>query len=106
MVAQLDEAAVRRLALELLRRQPAAFADLVDGELANPANKQVPPQPNPQPEDGRDWCFYGCCVPMPTQEENKCCCGGVMPCITTNPHCYEVQAKVTGLLFQVAVWLK
>ena len=47
LVAQLDEAAVRRLALELLRRQPAAFADLVDGELANPANEQVPSQPNP-----------------------------------------------------------
>ena len=83
LVAQLDEAAVRRLALELLRRQPAAFADLVEGELANPAGEQVPPQPNPQPEDGPDWCFCGCCVP--TQEENKCCCRRVMPCITTNP---------------------
>ena len=33
---------MRRLALELLQRQPAAFADLVDGEFANP-NEQPDP---------------------------------------------------------------
>lgn len=84
MVAQLDEAAVRRLALELLRRQPAAFADLVDGEFANP-DEQDPEQPNPPSQGSPDWCFCGNCSPMPTQEENRCCCRRAMPCITTNP---------------------
>ena len=72
---------MRRLALELLRRQPAAFADVVDGEFANP-NEQPDPE---QPQDSPDWCFCGNCAPMPTQEENKCCCQRAMPCITSSP---------------------
>ena len=84
MVAQLEDAAVRRLALELVRRQPATFADLVYGEFANPGEKD-PEQPNPPSQDNPDWCFCDNCAPMPTQTENKCCCCKVMPCITTNP---------------------
>ena len=38
----MDVEALRRLALELLRRQPAAFADLVNDEL--PAQGQLPLQ--------------------------------------------------------------
>ena len=82
---------MRRLALELLRRQPAAFADLVDGEFANPNEQPDPEQPGPeqpgpeQPQDSPDWCFCGNCAPIPTQEENKCCCRRAMPCITSSP---------------------
>ena len=54
---QLDDAAVRRLALELLWRQPATFADFVDGEFANPG-EQDPEQPNPLSQDNPYWCFW------------------------------------------------
>ena len=97
--------ALRRLALELLRRQPAAFVDLVNGEL--PVHGQLPSQEQddepedrdprqkietphqtietPPPEGIPEWCFCGHCAPMPTQEENKCCSRRAMPCLTTNP---------------------
>ena len=39
MVDNLEVNAVRRLAIELLRRQPAVFADLVNGEF--PVNEHV-----------------------------------------------------------------
>ena len=49
---------LRRLAIELLRRQPATFADLVNGEIGGvvasqpQAEQSQPGQPNidPQPE--------------------------------------------------------
>ena len=91
LVANLDVEALRRLALELLRRQPAAFVDLVNGEL--PVQGELPSQEqedepedrDPPPEGIPEWCFCGHCAPMPTQEENKCCSRLVMPCLTTNP---------------------
>ena len=91
LVANLDVEALRRLALELLRRQAAAFVDLVNGEL--PVQGELPSQEQedepedrePPPEGIPEWCFCGHCAPMPTQEENKCCSRLVMPCLTTNP---------------------
>ena len=93
-----------RLAMELLRRQPATFADLVNGEIdgvvasqpeqSQPGQPQLqesqpeePQEPQPgQPDKGTPyWCNCGLCSNMPTQEENKCCCATEMPCITTQP---------------------
>ena len=74
---------LRGLALELLRRQPAVFADLVNGEI--PAGDGLGP-PNPPPEgDVPEWCKCGHCIMMPTQEENKCCTRSRRACITTTP---------------------
>ena len=41
--------ALRRLARELLRRQPAVFADIVNGKIVVGA-EQPPPNPDPPPE--------------------------------------------------------
>ena len=51
--------ALRRLAVELLRRQPAAFADIVQGEIM--AGDGQPPDP-PLPNDVPDWCKCGHCI--------------------------------------------
>lgn len=82
LVAQLNVETLQRLAFELLRRQPAAFADLVNGAFLQ---GEPPPDPDRPNHGSPDQCFCGNCAPMPTQEENKCCCRRVMPCITTNP---------------------
>lgn len=75
----MDVGNLRRLALELLRRQPAAFADLVNGELAG-GNQ---PDPSQDPNDNSpEWCNCGHCVVMPTQEENRCCTTIPRPCIS------------------------
>ena len=90
---------LRRLAMELLRRQPATYADLVNGEIGGVVARQPEqsqpdePQPNepegPQPgqpqNETPNWCHCGLCRNMPTQEENKCCCATKMPCITIQP---------------------
>ena len=50
MVDNLDVDLLRTLAAELLRRQPAVFADLINGELPSIQNDQQlgePPQPDP-----------------------------------------------------------
>ena len=68
--------AMRRLLLELLQRQPAAFADLVNGELPGVDQHQPDDPANDRPE----WCQCGHCVVMPTQEENISValeCGGL-----------------------------
>ena len=78
----MDTEGLRRLALELLRRQPAAFADIVSGEIV--AGDGQPP-PDPPQEDLPDWCHRGHCANMPTQEENKCCARVPRQCITTTP---------------------
>ena len=67
--------ALRSLALELLRRQPAAFADVVNGDLAGAPSLD----PN---DDIQEWCNCGHCTIMPTQEENKCCSRVRRPCIS------------------------
>lgn len=86
LVANMGLEALRRLALELLRRQPATFADLVSGELpVEPGHSPDPDRPVPPPDESPDWCFCGSCAPMPSQDENKCCSRRVMPCITNNP---------------------
>ena len=73
---------LRSLALELLRRQPAAFADIVSGEI--PAGDALePPNSPPDDENVPEWCKCGHCVAMPTQEENKCCTKSRQDCITT-----------------------
>ena len=85
---------LRRLAFELLRRQPAVFADLVNGEMVqhihHPQVDEVQepddqPQEVPPNERMPDWCKCGLCQDMPTQVENKCCCSRKMPCISTTP---------------------
>ena len=43
MVNSLDEHAVRHLAIKLLQRQPATFADLVNGHLPLPNAAGVDP---------------------------------------------------------------
>lgn len=51
LVNGLNEGTVRRLAVELLRRQPAMFADLVNGELpAMNVDPPVPPENTGPPE--------------------------------------------------------
>ena len=95
MVQNLEVDVLRRLTLELLRRQPAVFADLVNGEMVEHIQNQEQLQqdelPDAPPEDERphndipDWCKCGLCQNMPTQEENKCCSSRKMPCITTTP---------------------
>ena len=70
----MDVDILRRFAIELLRRQPAAYADIVNGELLHGDGFQSDPEPgNNSPE----WC-----VIMPTQEENKCCTQVRRPCIS------------------------
>lgn len=64
--------ALRRFALELLRRQPAAFPDVVNGELAGSRDQPQPPNPDPD-NDTPELCNFGHCIAMPTQEENKRC---------------------------------
>ena len=103
---------LRRLAIELLCRQPATFADLVNGEIGSvvagqhqveqsqPGQPIMGPQPeqpqleetqpgeSQEPQPGQpgnetpNWCNCGLCRNMPTQEQNKCCCANQMPCIT------------------------
>ena len=103
---------LRQLAIELLRRQPATFADLVNGEIggvvasqpqvgqSQPGQPIIHPQPEQpqlqesQPEEPQEpqpgnetpnWCYCDMCRNMPTQEENKCCCANQMSCITIQP---------------------
>jgi hypothetical protein len=65
--------------LELIRHQPAAFVDLVNGELPG---EPLQPDPDENPENAPEYCKCGCCVAMPTQLENKCCTQTRQPCIT------------------------
>jgi hypothetical protein len=94
-VQNLDVDVLCRLAHELLRRQPAVFADLVNGEMVQHLQRNedenamdAPPADAPPadatPADAPpDWCKCGFFRSMPTQAKNKCCCGRKMPCITT-----------------------
>ena len=88
-----------------MRRQPAVYADIANGELQvgvpirDPEREPSPvPEPdNPDPGDSDhdsdpgppnevpDWFNCHNCRPMPTQDENKCCTRTERPCITTNP---------------------
>ncbi len=79
LIEAMEVGALRRLAVELLRRQPAAFADVVNGELAGGGDQ--PPSPDPD-DDTPEWCNCGHCIVMPTQEENKCCTTVRRPCIS------------------------
>ena len=101
---RLNEVQLRALAVELLRRQPAVYADIANGELPvgvpvrEPEREPLPgpednnpelgdhePDPGPPIEEIPDWCKCQNCRPMPTAEENKCCARTIRPCITTNP---------------------
>ena len=89
----MNEGTVRRLAVELLRRQPAMFADLVNGELpAMNVDPPVPPENTGPPEGSNspNWCKCGLSVAMPTQIENKCCTQSVRECITRNPLFHQI----------------
>ena len=78
----MDLVTLRAFAVELLRRQPAAFADLVNGEFPG-----APPDPDQEDdlENVPEWCKCGHCVEMPTQLENKCCTQRRRACITLAP---------------------
>lgn len=92
---RLNEVQLRALAVELLRRQPAVYADIANGEPEreplpgpednNPELGDHEPDPGPPIEEIPDWCKCQNCRPMPTAEENKCCTRTVRLCITTNP---------------------
>ena len=71
---------MRRFVLVLLRRQlaSAAFADVVKGELVGGNGLQLP-EPD---EKAADRYKCGCCLIMPTEEENKCCTPARCPCIS------------------------
>ena len=74
---------LRRLALELLQRQPATFADLVNGEI--PGGDGLHPPNPPAPDNVPEWCYCGHCITMPMQEESKCCTRTAHPCISLTP---------------------
>ena len=81
---------LQRLALELLRRQPAVFADLVNAELIQNVQPQpgpgaLPPPPPAAENNSPEWCNCGHCIVILTQDENKCCSPREMPCISTTP---------------------
>lgn len=110
MVQNLNMEALQLLALELLRRQPAVFADIVNVAFPNHQEHQAPPeQDEPHPEHGHDdphpeqeipeWCMCGNCRHMPTQIENKCYCTRRMGCITTQPlfHQLVLDAEVLDI---------
>ena len=64
------------LAGELLCRQPAVFADVVNRELPIMMDHMEKPDQEPEPPNNLNqpvWCKCGLCVFMPTQAENKCC---------------------------------
>jgi hypothetical protein len=89
-VQNLDVDVLCRLARELLRRQPAVFADLVNGEMVQHLQRNedenamdAPPADAPPADAPPDWCKCGFFRSMPTQAKNKCCCSRKMPCITT-----------------------
>ena len=61
---------LQRLALELLRRQPAAFADLVDGQFVEGEQPPNPDEPmDPPPQGVPNWCFHGNCVDANSRRE-------------------------------------
>ena len=64
----MDEETLRRLAGELLRRQPAVFADVVNGELPIMMDHMEEPDQEPEPPNNLNqpvWCKCGLCVIMP-----------------------------------------
>jgi hypothetical protein len=65
----MDLNALRAFALELIRRQPVAFVDFVNGEF--PAGEPLQQNPDENPDFAPEYCKCGCCVAMPTQLENK-----------------------------------
>ena len=105
LVEAMEIDVLRRLALELLRRQAATFADIVSGEL--PGGNGAP---DPDPDNTPEWCNCGHCMAMPTQEENKCCARTRRKtlCFKTSTfqsncprckyfgYCHEVQRRCSG----------
>ena len=73
---------LRAFALQLIRHQPAAFSDLVNGELPG---APLQPDPDENPENAPECYKCGCCVATPTQSETKCCTQTRQPCITLAP---------------------
>lgn len=85
LVNRLNEVQLHALAVELLRRQPAVYADIANGELRvgvpvrEPEREPLPgpehnnpelgdhePDPGPPNEEIPDWCKCQNCRPMPT----------------------------------------
>lgn len=124
MVDNLDVDVLRRLAAELLRRQPAVFADLVNRELPDEPQPGVEhPQPDPDqpqpaeaPQPAPEVPQPAAEVPQPDPEAPQplvdgqtdwCHCGHcrVMPTQAENKCCCQRRSQCTSILdvFQLIV---
>ena len=117
MVDNLDAEVIRRLAAELLRRQPAVFADLVNGELPDepqpgvehPQPDPYQPQPAEAPQPAAEVPQPAAEVPQPDPEAPQppvdgppgwCHCGHcrVMPTQAGNKCCCQRRSQCTSTL--------
>ncbi|XP_070547261.1 P2X purinoceptor 7-like [Ptychodera flava] len=75
-IQNLTRERLEEVTMELIRRQPDAWADFVlDGTDHGFNQFHQQPSPDPKPDDivSPPWCRCGECRPMPSQVENKCC---------------------------------
>ncbi|KAJ8017829.1 P2X purinoceptor 7 [Holothuria leucospilota] len=75
-----NEAEVRAICLDLLRRHPEDLQVMVVFE--DPHGDE----PDDEPENDVEWCRCGQCRHMPTDIESVCCRRRVGACVTSNAH--------------------